>query len=274
MSRNVTIGLVQMDCVMLDKEANLRKAEAFIRQAAEQHVDIICFPEMFSTGYSPSIIGPMYIEVAEDPDGPTFTRLAALAREHRMYIVAPIVLNSKIPGILYNGLIVISRDGELMGTYNKTHLWAGERFWFRAGDRYPVFDMDFGRVGLMICYDGGFPEVSRILALSGAELILCPSAFPIRDKDMWDIYFASRSLENCCFVAGINRVGTEDDCHMFGDNKIYDFRGHLLAEAPVDEEHLLVHTVDLDDVAYHRATDVPYLQDRRVETYGKITEMY
>lgn len=161
MSRNVTIGLVQMDCAMLDKEANLRKAEAFIRRAAEQHADIICFPEMFSTGYSPSIIGPKYIEVAEDPDGPTFTRLAALAREHRMYIVAPIVLNSKIPGVLYNGLIVISRDGELMGTYNKTHLWAGDRFWFRAGDRYPVFDMDFGRVGLMICYDGGFPEVSR-----------------------------------------------------------------------------------------------------------------
>lgn len=61
-----------------------------------------------------------------------------------------------------------------MGTYNKTHLWAGERFWFRAGDRYPVFHMDFGTVGLMICYDGGFPEVSRILALSGAELILAP----------------------------------------------------------------------------------------------------
>ena len=114
------------------------------------------------------------------------------------------MLKSKIPGLLYNGLIVISRDGQLMGTYNKTHLWAGERFWFRAGDRYPVFDMDFGKVGLMICYDGGFPEVSRILALSGAELILCPSAFPIRDKDMWDVYFASRSLENCCFVAGIN----------------------------------------------------------------------
>ena len=111
-------------------------------------------------------------------------------------------------------------------------------------------------------------------ALSGAELILCPSAFPIRDKDMWDTYFGSRSLENCCFVAGINRVGTEDDCYMFGNNKIYNYRGHLLAEAPVDDEFLLVQTVDLDDVAYHRATDVPYLQDRRVETYQKLTEMY
>ena len=77
----------------------------------------------------------------------------------------------------------------LWGPITKTHLWAGERFWFRAGDRYPVFHMDFGTVGLMICYDGGFPEVSRILALSGAELILCPSAFPIRDKDMWGHLF-------------------------------------------------------------------------------------
>ena len=274
MSRNATIALVQMDCVMLDKEANLQKAKAFIEQAAQQHADLICFPEMFSTGYSPALIGPKYIDMAEEPDGPTFCFLAELAKKYSMYIVAPIVLKSEIPGLLYNGLIVISRNGQLMGTYNKTHLWAGERFWFRAGDRYPVFHMDFGTVGLMICYDGGFPEVSRILALSGAELILCPSAFPIRDKDMWDTYFGSRSLENCCFVAGINRVGTEDDCYMFGNNKIYNYRGHLLAEAPVDDEFLLVQTVDLDDVAYHRATDVPYLQDRWVETYQKLTEMY
>ena len=196
MSRNATIALVQMDCVMLDKEANLQKAKTFIEQAAQQHADLICFPEMFSTGYSPALIGPKYIDVAEEPDGPTFCFLAELAKKYSMYIVAPIVLKSEIPGLLYNGLIVISRNGQLMGTYNKTHLWAGERFWFRAGDRYPVFHMDFGTVGLMICYDGGFPEVSRILALSGAELILCPSAFPIRDKDMWDTYFGSRSLEN------------------------------------------------------------------------------
>lgn len=274
MSRNATIALVQMDCVMLDKEANLRKAKAFVEQAADQHADLICFPEMFSTGYSPTLIGPNYIHMAEEPDGPTFSFLAELAKAHRMYIAAPIVLKSEIPGVLYNGLIVISRDGQLMGTYCKTHLWAGERFWFRAGDRYPVFHMDFGAVGFMICYDGGFPEVSRILALSGAELILCPSAFPIRDKDMWDTYFCSRSLENCCFVAAINRVGTEGDCHMFGNNKFYNYRGHLLAEAPLDQEALLVHTVDMDDVAYHRATDVPYLQDRRTETYQLLEKAY
>ena len=81
MSRNATIALVQMDCVMLDKEANLQKAKTFIEQAAQQHADLICFPEMFSTGYSPALIGPKYIDVAEEPDGPTFCFLAELAQK-------------------------------------------------------------------------------------------------------------------------------------------------------------------------------------------------
>ena len=82
MSRNATIALVQMDCVMLDKEANLQKAKAFIEQAAQQHADLICFPEMFSTGYSPALIGPKYIDMAEEPDGPTFCFLAELAKKY------------------------------------------------------------------------------------------------------------------------------------------------------------------------------------------------
>lgn len=98
MSRNATIALVQMDCVMLDKEANLQKAKAFIEQAAQQHADLICFPEMFSTGYSPALIGPKYIDVAEEPDGPTFCFLAELAKKYSMYIVAPIV-QERDPGI-------------------------------------------------------------------------------------------------------------------------------------------------------------------------------
>ena len=97
MSRNATIALVQMDCVMLDKEANLRKAKEFIEQAAQQHTDIICFPEMFSTGYSPSIIGPKYIEVAEDPDGATFAFLAELAKSTTCISSPPSCSRAKSP---------------------------------------------------------------------------------------------------------------------------------------------------------------------------------
>ena len=200
-----------------------------------------------------------------------------VAAGYGMYIAAPIVLKSDMPGVLYNGMIVVDKDGSLMGTYNKTHLWAGERFWFRAGCEYPVFDMEFGKVGFMICYDGGFPEISRILALKGAELILCPSAFPIRDKDMWDTYFGTRSLENGCFVGGLNRVGLESDDktgEMFGDNKIYNPRGKLVAEAPLNEEALLVATLDLEDVGRYRENEVVYLRDRRPETYELLSKLY
>lgn len=277
MSRNVTIGLVQMDCVLMDKKANLDKMVAYIDEAAEKHVDLICFPELCSTGYSPELIGEKYLELAEEPEGETFQILSKKAKEYGMYIGAPIALKTEMPGVLFNGMIVIDKDGKLMGTYNKTHLWAGERFWFIPGNDYPVFDMSFGKVGFMICYDGGFPEVSRILALNGAELILCPSAFPIRDKDMWDIYFATRSLENGCFVGGLNRVGleTEDKTgEMFGNNKIFNPRGKLLAEAPVNEEALLVCTIDMDDVATYRNNGVVYLRDRRMETYDALVRKY
>lgn len=272
--RNMTLGLVQMDCTIMDKAANVKKAISYMEEAAKQHVDLICFPELFSTGYSPDIIGERYTDLAEAPDGATFRALAEAAKRLNMYVVAPIALTGEMAGVLYNGLIVIDRQGQLMGTYSKTHLWAGERFYFRPGCDYPVFDMDFGKVGLMICYDGGFPEVARCLALNGAELILCPSAFRVQDKDMWDIYYASRALENGCFVGGINRVGDEGSLHMFGNNKLFNPRGKLLAEASVDHEELLVHTIDLDEVASYRVREIVYLRDRRPETYDKLTDLY
>lgn len=85
MSKNATIALVQMDCVMLDKEANLQKAKTFIEQAAQQHTDLICFPEMFSTGYSPSLIGPKYIEMAEDRMADLFVPVGACQEAPHVY---------------------------------------------------------------------------------------------------------------------------------------------------------------------------------------------
>lgn len=274
MKREVTIGLVQMDCAMMDKKKNLEKIICYIEEAHSRGVSFLCFPELCTTGYSPEIIGSRYLELAEEARGETFELLREKAARHRMYLAVPMALKSRIPGVLYNGLILIDNHGELMGTYNKTHLWAGERYWFRAGDEYPVFETDFGKVGMMICYDGGFPEVSRILALKGAELILCPSAFPIHDKDMWDIYFQTRALENGCFVAGINRVGKEGNCHMFGNNKIYNPRGRLLAQAAVDEEALLTVTLDLEETAVYREREVVYLKDRRTDTYQELLKSY
>ncbi len=116
-----------MDCELMNKKANLEKMLSYVKEAAEKKVNLLCFPELCSTGYSPELIGEKYLDLAEEPDGETFQLLSAKAKEYGMYIAAPIVLKSEIPGVLYNGMIVISKNGSLMGTYNKTHLWAGER---------------------------------------------------------------------------------------------------------------------------------------------------
>lgn len=271
--RNIKLALVQFESKMMDVKYNVEKGLNFIGDASGQNADLIVFPELFTTGYNPDIIKDKYYELSENLEGPSVKVLCEAARKNNINVVAPLILEKQMKGVIYNSAVVIGRDGEIIGTYSKTHLWAGERFYFKPGEDYPVFNMDFGKLGVMICYDGGFPEVSRILALRGSELILCPSAFPTWDKDMWDIYFKSRALENACFVAGINRVGKEGSTHMFGNNKIANPRGKLLMDAVCDKEEMQIIEIDLDDVTEYRKS-VPYLKDRRIQTYSPICEIF
>ncbi len=267
--RNIKLALVQFESKMMDVKANVVKGLEFIKDASNQSADLIAFPELFTTGYNADMIGKNYYDLAETLEGETVTTFCEAAKNYNINIVAPIAVQKEMPGVIYNSAVVIGRKGKVLGTFDKVHLWAGDRFYFRAGDEYPVFDMDFGKIGIIICYDGGFPEASRVLALRGAELILCPSAFPIWDKDMWDIYFKSRALENACFVAGINRVGKERELHMFGNNKLANPRGKILLDADLDVEQMQVVEIDLDDVFEFRKS-VPYLKDRRIDTYKPI----
>lgn len=264
--RNTVLSFVQFQSEMMNVSANVTKATDFIKEASQQKADLVVFPELFTTGYNPEIIGDRYYDLAEDAKGPTVKALSDAAAKYNVNVVAPIAYRLNVPGVIYNSAIVIDRKGQFVGAYHKTHLWAQERLYFREGTELPVFKLDFGTLGVMICYDGGFPEVTRSLALQGAELILCPSAFPIQDKDLWDIYFRSRSLENACFVGGINRVGHEADRHMFGNNQLYNPRGKQLLYGQMDKEEMQVVEIDLDDVKNYRK-QVPFLKDRRPDIY-------
>ncbi len=269
MSREIRLALVQVDAELKNVSKNVDHALEILKEKGREKPDIVVFPELFSTGYSPALIGNDYFKLAEKVDGPSITKISKIAKEIKSYVIAPIAIEGKMPGVLYNSAVIINRRGEVVDVFSKVHLWAGERFYFQLGSAYPVIDADFGRFAVMICYDAGFPEVTRIYALKGAELVLAPSAFPKWDKDMWDIYFPARSLENAFFVAGINRIGHEGEIHMFGNNKIANPRGKIIAEAPEDEEFTLMADIDLDDVRQYRQS-VPFLRDRRVSTYELI----
>jgi predicted amidohydrolase len=258
--RPVTIAMSQFESQVLDVEANLERARQIIQTAAAGGADLVIFPELFTIGYNMSIVGRHLPSLAEHSDGPTVSFLGECARKNSVNVVAPFAMRSAVPGVIENSAAVIDRFGECVGTYSKTHLWSTEREFFRAGTTYPTFKLDFGDIGVMICYDAGFPEVSRQLAFRGAELLVAPAAFAMRDKYMWDIYFRTRALENTCFVAGVNRVGHEGDLHMFGNNQLISPNSSVVAQGPVDADDVQIATIDLSEVAQARDS-VPYLRD-------------
>lgn len=264
------ITLAQFESKLCDPPANVVKAIPMIRQAGLDGSDMIMFPEMFTTGYELSIVGPRITELAEPVNGPTITALREAAKQAGVYVVAPIVLyHDDLPGVPFNSAVLIDREGNVAGVYDKQHLWALERFYFRGGNGTPVFQTDFGTIGIMICYDMGYPEVARMLALQGAQIVLCPSAWCEPDHDVWDINVPARALENTVFLCAVNRYGREQDLYMGGHSKVCDPRGRVVAELPDEGEGVLNVEIDLADVVSSRQTS-PYLRDRRPELYGKV----
>lgn len=271
MERQFRIALVQYQSVLGDLQKNADRAVEMVREAAAKGAKIVCFPEMFNTGYNFQLIGDGFHNCGETIDGHTITRLQKVAKECACYVIAPITLEKKVKGVFYNAAVVIDDEGVVLGDYSKHHLWAAERYYFHAGEDIPVFDTKYGKIGVMICYDAGFPETARVLTLKGAELIFMPSAWRIQDWDMWNLNIPQRALENTLYVAGVNRFGHEDDLYMFGNSKVADWRGRIIAESKEEKEEIVYAEIDLDQLTKARL-DIHYLKDRRPDSYKLLSE--
>lgn len=271
MERQFKIALVQYQSVLGDLQKNADRAVEMVREAAAKGAKIVCFPEMFNTGYNFQLIGDGFHNCGETIDGHTITRLQKVAKECACYVIAPITLEKKVKGVFYNAAVVIDDEGVVLGDYSKHHLWAAERYYFHAGEDIPVFDTKYGKIGVMICYDAGFPETARVLTLKGAELIFMPSAWRIQDWDMWNLNIPQRALENTLYVAGVNRFGHEDDLYMFGNSKVAGWRGRIIAESKEEKEEIVYAEIDLDQLTKARL-DIHYLKDRRPDSYKLLSE--
>lgn len=261
------IALAQFEGELGNVQANVERAVAQVFEAAKNGADLVAFPELFNTGYHLDTVGPKMTEFAEPIDGRTVRALANAARECGCYVVAGVPLLHGLSGVPYNSAVFINPDGSVQGSFDKVHLWALERFYFRSGDEFPVFETEFGKVGIIICYDLGFPEAARILALKGAELILCPSAWCVEDMDVWNINVPARALENTVFLAAVNRFGREGgDLYMPGHSMVCGPRGQRIAYLEEEAEGILYAEIDFDEVRKHRTTS-PYLRDRRADAY-------
>lgn len=271
MSREVTLGIIQADTKIMKVKENVEKGVGLIAEAAKKGANIVVLPELFTTGYNSDILGKHFIDLAETTEGPSISAFREAAKENGVYLQVGYVENRGVPGVVYNSAAFIAPDGSLIDSYAKTHVWAGEKMYFHSGNIIPTYETDFGKVSPSICYDIGFPEYGRIQALKGAELILVSTCYRIQDEDLWRNGCTARALDNLYFVAGSNRVGHEGDLHLIGESRIVGPRGDVIVKAPRDEECILVHTIDLDEVEQARK-ECLYMLDRRPEIYQAILE--
>ena len=260
--RTLTLSLIQKAPRLGDLEANLRMAEAAIEQAADAGGQLICFPELFLTGYHPDLIGERWSVLAQRLDGPALSRLSSLAGQRGVAIVVGFAQCGSVPGEITNAAAVIGPQGRIIGSYAKMHAFGSEGRWFSRGHALPVFDVLGVRLGVMICYDAGFPEVARSLAIRGAELLVVPAAWIDSDEDLWQLNIPSRALDNLVFAAGVNRVGEEGSLAFIGRSLIVGPRGQVLAQAAKWSEEILTYRLDLDQVQMARS-QVGYWRDRR-----------
>jgi len=249
----VKVAALQMHSKPNLGEENTTKAIAMIAEAASLGAHLIVLPELWISGYYLST--EEFNVFAQTPQDKTISLFKEVAKEHNVVLVVPYV--EKEGDNIYIATAVIENTGELLSSYRKSFLWGREKNHFTAGERkYDVIPTSAGKIGVLICADIEFPEPSRILALQGTELIICPSVWSIPAESRWDIQLPARALDNTVFVLGVNTVN-EGSC---GKSKLVAPNGEVLIESPTDEEHILIYDMDLSLIEKTRIV-VPYLND-------------
>ena len=261
------IALAQTEPCLFDKDANLEKAERFIRQAASAGAALVMFPELYLTGYT---LGERAAQMAETTAGPGVCRAAAMARAHGVAVMMGYAELDASTGCAYDAVFLADREGQVVGSYRKIHLYRQENEWFVAGTRPGVFEFALGRVGLMICYDIEFPEMPRLLALQGADWLAVPTGNMRPYERPQAVYLQARALENHVWVASVNRVGREGEIDFFGESAVSDPLGNIVAQAG-QAETLLVADIDLGLNARARLYG-DYLAERKPQLYGRLVE--
>ena len=287
-SPKVKLGLIQASC-STDSEDNLRKTLDAAGALADQGAQIICTQELFRSQYFCQSEKHENFQLAESIPGPSTEAFQTLAREREVVVVASL-FERRAAGLYHNTAVVIDADGELLGRYRKMHIPDDplfyEKFYFTPGDLgFRSWQTRYARIGVLICWDQWYPEAARLTALSGAEILFYPTAIGWHPSEKaeygesqhgaWETIQRSHAVANGCYVAAINRVGTEtpvggDGIEFWGQSFVADTSGAVLRRASVADEQNLLVEVDLDKVEETR-THWPFLRDRRIDAYGDLT---
>jgi predicted amidohydrolase len=268
------VAVAQTEPRLGEKERNLESCVERMEEAAAAGAQLLVLPECAIPGYM--FDSPEEAQLfAEEVPGPSTARLEGECRRLGLYTVCGLL--ERDGDLLRNTAVLVGPDG-LIATYRKTHLpFLGVARFTTPGDELEVHDTPLGRIGIEICYDLRFPEVTRTLALRGADLVAHPTNFPMAAKIQTELITVARAAENRIFLLTANRVGKERSREFCGWSQIVDPHGKRLAEAGETEEALLVADVDVEkardkDYVVPGEYELYLFGDRRPELYGALVE--
>ena len=296
-ARKFTVALLQMR-MGADPEANFAAALGRVREAARMGAQIVCLPELFRTQYFCQREDLRLFDLAEPIPGPSTARLADVAREAGVSVVASL-FERRAPGLYHNTAVTIDANGDLGGIYRKMHIPDDplyyEKYYFAPGDLgFQAVDTAAGRVGTLVCWDQWYPEGARLTALQGAEVLFYPTAigwhpaekdeFGAAQFDAWRTIQRAHAIANGVYVAAVNRVGHEQGdilgnraagagLEFWGGSFLADPFGRIVAKAGHDAEEIVVGTIDRGLIEETRR-NWPFLRDRRVDAYAPITQRF
>lgn len=274
--RPVVVSAVQITAVDGEKDRTVEKMLGFIDIAGRRGSTLVVLPELWTgLGFSDET---GYRDIAEPIPGPVTSLLAEKARAFGMCIAGS-MYEAAPDGRYHNAVPLIGPGGDILGLYRKTHLFDApnrpdippgivESKKVAAGDRLDVYGTNLARIGLSVCSDLRFPEVYREMALKGAEILVCASAFLSPRYDHWEFFLRARATENQCFVVASGQVGKEPKSGLafVGRSMIVDPWGVIVATAS-DDEGVVTAEIDLAYIETVRER-YPLMRQRRPELYS------
>jgi predicted amidohydrolase len=277
--REFVAACVQFAVEPNDVQANVDRGVVWLEKAvSEYQAELVVFPETVTTGYETGLEAEELWDLVDEVPGRITHDIQAAAQSLGAHVVWSSYRRGPERGMVYNSAILIGPDGEIIGVYDKTHPAPMERRdhggWAEVGNRADVFGTSLGDIGMIICYDGDFPELSRLLAVKGAEVIVRPSALQ-RSFDIWYITNCARAYDNHVYVVAANGVGPDaGGSYCFGHSMIVNPTAWRLAQARGTEE-IIAARLDPDPLRHvtwgsKSPQYFDHLEDRNLELYEEI----
>lgn len=270
---------VQIAITPNDVQANVDKGVVWLERAVREYdAELVTFPETVTTGYETGFQAEDLWDLVDEAPGRTTRDVQLAAKSLGVHVVWGSYRRGPERGVVYNSAILIGPDGEIIGIYDKTHPAPWERRdaggWAAVGTRADVFETGLGSIGMIICYDGDFPELSRLLAVKGAEVIVRSSALQ-RSYDIWYITNCARAYDNHVYVVATNLVGPDARGNYgFGHSMIVNPIAWRLAQARGTQE-IIAARLNPDPLRHitwgsKSLQTFDHLEDRNLELYAEI----